>query len=328
MRNRRWAFAAVFILQLTWQMIPATAQPIEFKAGIAGPSNSVLAWWMAQAGGFYAQQGLKVELVDAGGNPGLEALQSGKLDVMHRGLSNIVRVNRSGGDLRLIGSLGDKIRFVFFSAPGVKTAADLKGGVVAISDIGAEGDIAVDVALRRLGLSRSDVVIRVVGDSGRNFAAVKSGEAKATMLSEPLTSLAREQGVNVLLDLAAEKIPWLFTGIAVEHDATAIRRDQLKRFLRATIEGNYLAFTNEQAAKDVLAKEMKITDPKILDIAYRDYKEQTPLNAELSPKAAENTIAQFPGVSTRLDDYLDPSLLDEIGKEGFIASLQQKYRLH
>jgi ABC-type nitrate/sulfonate/bicarbonate transport system substrate-binding protein len=327
MRNRRFAFAAVFTLLLAWQTPPAGAQPIALKAGIAGASNSVLAWWMAQAGGFHAQQGLEVELVDAGGNRGLEALQSGGLDVMHRGLSNIVRVNRSGGDLRLIGSLGDKIRFVFFSAPGVKTAADLKGGVVAVTDIGAEGDVAVTVALQRLGLTRNDVVIREVGDSGREFAAVKSGEAKATMLSEPFTSMAREQGVNVLLDLAAEKIPWLFTGIAVERTATATRRDRLKRFLRATIEGNYLAFTDENAAKGVLAKEMKITDPKILDIAYRDYREQTPLNAELSPKAAANTIAQFPGVSTRLDDYLDQSLLDEIGKEGFIASLRQKYKL-
>jgi ABC-type nitrate/sulfonate/bicarbonate transport system substrate-binding protein len=103
MRNR-CAFAAVFALLLAWQTPPAAAQPIDFKAGIAGASNSVLAWWMAQAGGFYAQQGLRVELVDAGGNRGLEALQSGGLDVMHRGLSNIVRVNRSGGDLRLIGS--------------------------------------------------------------------------------------------------------------------------------------------------------------------------------------------------------------------------------
>jgi hypothetical protein len=42
--------------------------------------------------------------------------QTGRLDAIHRGLSNLVGVNRSGGDLRLIGSLGDKIPLVLFHA--------------------------------------------------------------------------------------------------------------------------------------------------------------------------------------------------------------------
>jgi ABC-type nitrate/sulfonate/bicarbonate transport system substrate-binding protein len=306
---------------------PVAAQPIEFKAGIADASNSVLAWWMAEAGGFFAQQGLKVELPAEGGNRGLEALQAGRLDVMHRGLSNIVRVNRAGGDLRLIGSLGDKIRFVFFSAPGVRTAADLKGGVIGISDLGSEADSAVMIALARLGLSRSDVTIREAGDSAHQLAAVKNGEIQATVLGEPFASLAREQGVNVLVDLAGEQIPWMFTGIAAQRSAIMSRRDPLKRFLRATIEGNYLAFTDAPRAKAILAKQMKINDPRIVEISYNDYKRQTPLNADLSPKAAENTIAQFPGGSSRLGDYIDPSLLDEIRQEGFISALQQKYRV-
>jgi ABC-type nitrate/sulfonate/bicarbonate transport system substrate-binding protein len=329
MQNRRHILAAAAaLLAVRWQTTPAAAQPFTLKAGIADPTTSDLAWWMAQAGGFFTAQGLNVEIVPGGGNRGLEMLQAGQLDVMHRGLSNIVRVNRAGGDLRIIGCLGDKVRFVFFSAPGVKTAADLKGGIVAIGQAGSESDIAVTLGLKRLGLSRDDVVIKDFGTTQRQFDAVKSGEAKATMLSEPYASAAREQGVNVLLDLAAEKIPWLFTGIAVGHGAIATKRDAFKRFLKATIEGNYLAFSNEQLAKEKLATELKISDPKVLDISYRDYKNQTPLNADLSPKAAENTLAQFSGISTRLDDYIDASLLDEIRQEGFFAAMRQKYNLH
>src|ERR1700704_6045129 len=155
MRHHRHLWRGVLTRVLgCWQPPPVAAQPIEFKAGVADRSNSDLAWWMAVDGGFFVQQGLKVDIVLGDGNRGLEALQAGGLDVIHRGLSNIIRVNRSGGDLRLIGSLGDKIRLVFFSAPGVNTAADLKGGVVAISNVGAESDIAVTLALQRLGLTR------------------------------------------------------------------------------------------------------------------------------------------------------------------------------
>ena len=44
----------------------------------------------------------------------------------------------AGADLRTIGSLSNLIRNTFFTAPGVETAADLKGGVVGISSAGSE----------------------------------------------------------------------------------------------------------------------------------------------------------------------------------------------
>src|SRR5947209_535657 len=104
MKHHCCIFAAALTLLVGGsQAPPAAAQLIEFKAGIADPASSVLAWWMAEAGGFYAQQGLRVEIPSMGGNRGLEALQAGRIDVVHRGLSNILRVNQAGGDLRLIG---------------------------------------------------------------------------------------------------------------------------------------------------------------------------------------------------------------------------------
>jgi hypothetical protein len=145
------------------------------------------------------------------------------------------------------------------------------------------------------------------------------------MLAEPFTSLARDEGVHVLVDIAAEQIPWVFTGIAARRSAAGTNRDALKRFMRATIEGNYLAFTDEKRAKATLAKGLNVNDPKLLDISYNDYKRNTPLNAEITAKATENTLAHFPGGSNRPGDYIDTSLLDEIAKEGFIAAMQSKY---
>jgi hypothetical protein len=36
-----------------------------------------------------------------------------------------------------------------------------------------------------------------------------SGEIKATAINKPVASMAREQGLNAMVDLAAEQIPWL-----------------------------------------------------------------------------------------------------------------------
>src|SRR4029077_1271003 len=59
---------------------PALAQLTPFKAGIADPVNTVLAWWMADAAGFYKAQGLDVRVVDMpGGARGAPALQSAQV---------------------------------------------------------------------------------------------------------------------------------------------------------------------------------------------------------------------------------------------------------
>jgi ABC-type nitrate/sulfonate/bicarbonate transport system substrate-binding protein len=319
--------AAVLALVLVaWR--PATAQePIEIKAGISDPVNTVLAWYMARDAGLYAAQGLKVDIVNmSGGSRGAAELQAGRLDIMHVGLSSVIRINRAGGDLRTIGSLSNVIRFTFFSAPAVKTAAELKGGVIGVSTFGSESDSTVTLALARLALTRNDVVLKEYGGGMRRLDAVKSGEIKATPLNEPIASLARAQGVNVLVDLVPEQIPWVFSSIVVRRGDIAGRRDLFIRFLKGTIEGNHLALNDEKRAKEVLAKELKIADPKVLDITYNDFKAQSPANIEISQPGAENILAQFPGGSQMLEDYVDASLLAALKAEGYFTAMQQKYR--
>jgi ABC-type nitrate/sulfonate/bicarbonate transport system substrate-binding protein len=311
---------------------PAGAQqappPILINAGISDPVNTVLAWYMARAAGLYAAQGLNVDILNmSGGSRGAEELQAGRIDVMHVGLSSVVRVNQSGGDLRVIGSLSNVIRFTFFSAPGIKSAEDLKGGVVGVSTFGSESDSTVTLALAKLGLTRDDVIVKEYGGGARRLAAVKSGAIKATALNEPTASLAREQGVNVLVDLVPDQIPWLFSGIVVRHDDIAARRDLLMRFLKASIEGNDIALTDEKRAKQVLAKELKIESRKILDITYNDFKQQSPPNLEPSAAGAQNILKQFPNADQKISDYVDTSLLDALESQGFFTAMAQKYGL-
>jgi ABC-type nitrate/sulfonate/bicarbonate transport system substrate-binding protein len=218
------------------------------------------------------------------------------------------------------------IRFTFFSAPGVKTAADLKGGTVGVSTFGSETDSTVTLALQKLGLTRGDVVIKEYGGGMKRLAAVKSGEIKATAVNEPLSSLAREQGVNVLVDLVPDQIQWLFTGIVVRHDDISARRDLLTRFLKASIEGNYIALTDEKRAKEVLAKELNIGSAKTLDIAYNDFKQQSPANLVPTTAAAQNILKLFPEASQKVGDYVDMSLLDALKNEGFFTAMEQKYK--
>src|SRR5436190_20228354 len=121
---------------------------------------------------------------------------------------------------------------------------------------------------------RSGPSDRSATSSGSPFSPLPASARPPTSraASSGLALSARAQGVHVLIDLVPEQIPWVFSSIVVRREDIARRRDVLLRFLRGTIEGNYLALTDEKRAKEVLAKELKIGDPKILDITYNDFK--------------------------------------------------------
>ncbi len=315
MRPKSCAIAVALSLLLVPPAPASAAEPTAMKVGISEAVNTVLAIWMAEAAGLYEAQSIKVEIINMnGGSRGAAELAAGRIDAMHVGLSSVIRLNKTGGDLRVVAALANVIRFAFLAAPGVKTAADLKGGVVGVSSFGSESDATVTLALQRLGLTRDDVTLKEYGGGPKRLAAVQSGEIKATAVNEPITSMAREQGVTVLVDLVPERIPWLFTAIVVKRSAIEGQREVLTRFIKATAEGNRLALTDEARAKAVLAEKANIRDPKILQISYNDFKALSPPDLAPTRAAADNILRQFPDASRNLADYIDTSILDSLGK--------------
>ncbi len=303
----------------------ATADLIPFRIGKASPANTFLAIWMAEAAGFYRDNGLEAEIVEMiGGADTGPALTSGRIQLFHIGLSSVVRANAAGHDVTTIGSLSNVIRSALFTAPGIKTAADLKGGDVGISSTGSESDLTTTLALAKLGLARGDVTFDEIGVE--RLEAVRTGQVAATMLGEPHRSRARAMGVNVIIDLLAERIPWLYSGLVVDRAYLAGHPDTLARFLRATVEGNYLAVSDAVRAKEVLARELNLIDPDIIEATYANFKAETPANAELTREGAENVIATvgLPGAG-KVDDHMDASVYDTLRNEGFFDAMAQKY---
>jgi len=323
-------FAVILLLLLVMSKPSqiAAAQLTPFKIGISEAVNTVLPIWMAEAAGFYTAQGLKVEIINMqGGSRGAQELQAGHIDAMHVGLSSVLRLNRAGGDLRTVASVSNEVRFTFFVNPKVKSASDLRSAVIGVSTFGSESDATVTLALQQLGLRREDVILKEYGGGIRRLEAITTGEIKGTAVNEPATSIAHKQGLKVMVDLAAKHIPWLFSGIVVKQSYLAAHRNLVVQFIKATMEGNCLALSNQKLAKEVLSRETKVADPKILDVTYKDFKLQTPANLEPARRAAENVIAHDPaGGSAKLEDYVDTGIIEELKREGFVAALQRKYK--
>jgi ABC-type nitrate/sulfonate/bicarbonate transport system substrate-binding protein len=307
------------IISLTGALPTASyADNATFRLGQSAPANTFLAIWMADDAGFYQANGLKLEIVPmAGGRDMADAFAKDRIDAMHIGLSSVVRANGANADLRAFGSLSNVIRFALFGKPGVKSPDDLKGGTIAISSLGSESDATLPLMLGKIGLTRADVQIKELGI--QRLSAVQSGSVTATAVNEPDRSRAYAAGLPALVDLATQRIPWLFTGLVAKRTYISDNRDTVIRFLKATIQGNRLAISDEQHAKAVLKKQFGTTDQAVIDISYADFKEQTPPNVEIDIDAARTVVAQIakPDASHDLNDYIDTSLLGTLKAEGY-----------
>lgn len=300
---------------------------IEFRVGEASPANTFFAIWMAEAAGLYKQHGLDLAIVKmVGGNETGPALSSERIHLMHIGMSSVVRANSSGFNVTTIGSLSNVIRSTLFGAPDINSIEDLKGKEVGISSAGSESEVSTIVALKKLGLARDDIQFKEIGVE--RLSHLKGGTVKATMLGEPLRSVALEEGMLSLCDLLNEKMPWLYSGLVVDKNYLTKNQEVFLRFLRATIEGNYLAVSAPDRAKDVMSEVLDIQDPKNLDLTYDNFKTYTPLNAEITVEGGKN-ILNFVLEKNKSEDireYIDETIHEELRDSGFFEEVKNKYK--
>ncbi len=293
---------------------------------MTSPANTFLAIWMAQAEGLYETEGLDVEVVDmVGGSETGPALTEGRVQLMHIGLSSVVRANARGADVRAIGSLSNVVRSALFTAPGITSADDLRGGTIGISSEGSESDATATLALKRIGLARDDVTFEEIGVL--RLDAVRAGAVSATMLGEPYRSAALAEGLTPIVDLLAERIPWLYSGLVMDRATLEANQDAAARFFRATVEANHRAMAQAPRAKEVLAEALAVTDPAVLETAYANFRDSSPADAEPSHEGARNVIDTIapPGASRELADYVDDRIYDRLAGEGFFARMSEKY---
>jgi NitT/TauT family transport system substrate-binding protein len=303
---------------------------VPFKMGISAPSFTILPVHFADAGGFYRKYGLKTEIVNSeGGTRGIQVLLSGELQAMHVGLAPAVQANLKGADLRLVAATVNLLPFTVFATKRTDPPLQ-KGATVAISTFGSETDIAVSVMLKQLGMTRDDVSITQIGGTTQRLGAMIAGRVDAAPLLEPAVTAARERGFPVVVDLAAQKTPWIFDAVVVSQSYLKEHPDRVTQFLKAYIEGAYKAFADEKWAKQVIAKRFKTSDPKVIDATYRDYASLTAHDLAPSVEGARSVLAQLKAINLPVGsdnplDYLDLSFIDKLKAEGFLAAMQTQY---
>ncbi len=314
----------------------ATARAAElepFKIAVSAAVSSILPVYLAKAGGFYEKQGLDTEIISTeGGTRGVQVLVSGEIQAMHVGLSPVVAANAQGADLRAIASTTNTLPITIFTTTKMSPPIP-KGTTIGISTLGSETDIALTIALRAMGLQRSDMNITQIGGTSQRFAAMTVGRIQAAPMLEPGTTEARKKGYVAVYDLSAAHTPWIFDSVVMTAAYLKAHPDTVQKFLKAYVEAAYWGLANPDKAKQVISTSFKTKDADVIEASYASFKNLMPLDAAPSVEGAKNVIKelQATGVkpsSTDTDAYLDLGPIETLKKSGFIDAMQKTYNIH
>ena len=191
--------------------MPAVAQAQKITLNVGGLEKQIyLPAKLAEALGYYKEQGLEVSLVDEqAGVEGADALVAGEVegvvgfydhtvDLASKGkhAESIVQFSRAPGEVELVSTR---------IAHKVKSFADLKGASLGVTGLGSSTNFLTQYMTVRNGLPVSAVTSIPVGAGGTFLAALKQGAIDGGMTTEPTVSRAVDTGLaKVFVDMRTE----------------------------------------------------------------------------------------------------------------------------
>ena len=286
-----------------------------------GGSNTF--FWVAQRSGSFEKYGLKVEPVYIrGGRAAVQALISGDVKIEMQGAVAVIGAWAQGAkDMRYIAAVGNRLDYILVADRTIKTAADLKGKRVGISQLGSSTDFIARFALRRLGLNaEKDVTILGVGGAGERWAALNAGHVQATVLQPPFTLLSRKLGFPILLDFSKLDFEYTISGVVTTASFIRAEPDTVMNFMRGLADGMnfYRDDKNKDKVLKMLGEYFRSNATEELEETRRSYSQLTPGLPWITVKAIENVIANdnhLAGMNLKAAELIDLSFLERLAEE-------------
>jgi NitT/TauT family transport system substrate-binding protein len=292
--------------------------------GYSNITGDELAAWVALDTGIFTRQNLKVEAqLVAGGANTTAALLASQIQIAQAGGSEVLSAVASGADLVIVAVLAPVYPYLFEVIPEIKTAKDLVGKKIGVSNIGGSADIATRVVLRNNGIDpEKDVTILATGSAQNRTSAMLSGAIHAGMAAPPENIAVEAIGLHPLFDLASLKLPAANTAVIMQRSFVNANRPVIQRYIDALIEASVQLKKDKPGTVAVLKSYFKSDDEKAMDAAYEFFAKEVIPNLPY-PKpdqfkdAVEQLVATNPKVrEVDLGKVLDPSFVQNAADRG------------
>jgi NitT/TauT family transport system substrate-binding protein len=263
------------------------------------------------------------------GTIGMQTLVANQSQFLFSTGSLAVNANLVGADVTILGGGLNFIPDKLIARADIKTPEDFKGKKIAISRFGSSSEVNLRICLEKLGVKPETTQIIQVGGVSTRQTALLAGQVDATILSDPQATAATKNGMKLWVDLSDSK--WGFPRYChncfmAKRGYLENNREQAVNFMKAVIEGLYLMKRDKPMAVRLIKKYLRLDDESA-SIGYDFYiakhgegvlnlPERRGLEFVIAEVAKTNPKAA--GATPESLKLLEPSILDEIKKSGFV----------
>lgn len=301
-----------------------------YMIGYAGFAGFQVSMWAAKDLGLLKKYGLDGETVLVPGTSRqIQALVGDSIQFAHVDAAGHIRAVMRGADIVMVAGSLNKFPFSLVTVKEIRKPADLIGKKIGIVGFGGANDLAVDLLLREWKIPRDKVTVLQAGGGANRLVALSTRALDATVLSHPELGEALRMGMNELGNLNEFKsADYPMSAVAVRRSFMGQNRNAVKRFVMAYAEATYQFMTDQGKGMSILRQRLKQDNVKALEETYKYFAPQFSFPTRVSHNGLQNTldliVKENPKLDTKLDKYLDESILDELEKEGFFKKLAGK----
>jgi NitT/TauT family transport system substrate-binding protein len=317
MDHRRSRYASILLLVAAFLPSSAFAQSMEkIKIVYASRSFPFLSAFVAKEMGFYAKQGLEVELIQVAPRIAITALAINQVDYSLN-IGSTLRSAMRGLPVRAVAS--STVAPFFALIAKEKSVQDLKGKLVGVTDPGGTNYQVTKIILQHYGLvPLKDVQLLTIGEEKLLLDAMLAGRIAGAAISPPWSFEAERHGFKILAK-ASDVAQFPFVGLTVNLDKIKNQREQIKKVIRVELEA--LRFIRERRQESIeLVMRLFKMDKEIAQKSYDFTASFFSKDARIQPEAVKRLIALEREAGNIKEDVevsqvADLSLAEEVHRE-------------
>ena len=290
----------------------AHAQAQKVRITISSRSNTSVPYYVAASKGFFREEGMDVEIIQANPRLGVMALMNG--DVSFTGtFVSTVRGILSGFPLKIVLVMFKKGVYYLIAHPSIKDIQDLKGKKLGVSSIRGADHLVAEELLKSKGFNPAQLQPVALGDTSVRLQSVLTGAVEVTALSPPHDLMSQKGGAKVLAGPPEIGMP--ASGMITSDRLIKENPQFVRRGVRAILKANRLIEENRQETIKVLLQWVKQT-PEIAARSYDVELKTIQRDGTMSDADVENFIDRLGNEKKRsVDDVRDFSFARAAWKE-------------
>lgn len=284
--------------------------------------------WTAAEAGYFRDAGIDANISAVTDTArAIPALFSKEAQFATLDASVVIATDLSGGDVRSLSAVTNRLAFSVMSQPEITRPEGLKGKSLGISGFGSATETAARLALANWNLvPQTDVSLLPAGGVPAILAGMSAKQFDAGILSPPTNTRARQAGFHELINLATDGPLYPSVTLGATREYAAQNHDIVLAVMRAYSRGLQRFKTDRAFGKNVLGKYLNLTDDAVLDDTWAQFApvfDVPPyVTAEGFGRAIDFVAQSQPAArGTPVENYLDSSFIKELDDSGFFTSL-------